>query len=425
MGEVDLYRAGSNVGHLLPQGSLREEVVGLEDRKATEEELESMRKLAQRALDDGVWGMSTGLIYVPGSYAKTDEITSIAEVIASGGGVYASHMRGEGKELLQSIQEVLTIARGANLKAHISHIKCSGQDAWGLAPRAIELIEMARARGVQVTADQYPYIASATSLEATVIPNWARSGGDEKLLERWNDPKIGPSLIAEIEEQIHVRDDGRSVKFARFSKEPTWAGKSLFDVAEMQQKPAVEIVKSVVERGGAGIISFSMNEDDVRAFMVKDWVATASDGVSDLPGADKPHPRLYGTFARKIGLYAIREKVIPLEFAIRSATGLPADIFGFGDAAKCATDSKLDATKAARASARLARGYLKPGMAADVVVFDPNAYIDRSTFDDPAQYATGVRYVWVNGVEEVSSGHPTGALGGVALRHKVLTVEKK
>ncbi len=186
----------------------------------------------------------------------------------------------------------------------------------------------------------------------------------------------------------------------------------------MEGKKPIEIVRMITEKGGAGIVHFSMNEDEVRAIMQRPWVATASDGRADLPSIDKPHPRLYGTFPRKIGHYAIREKVIPLELAIRSASGLPADIFGFSDPEAYQKEPEEGGRSRAPRASTLPRGYLKPGMAADIVVFDPKTFIDNATFDDPARYSSGIKYMWVNGVLAVQESQPTGALGGVALRHR-------
>jgi len=416
--KVDVSGAGTNVAHLFPQGAVRSDVIGLDSRKGTPEEIEKMRALADEAMRDGVWGMSTGLIYVPSSYADTAELVALAEVVGRHGGVYASHIRGEGVELLKSIEEVLEIGRQAKLPTHVSHFKCSGKDAWGLAAQAIAMIEKARENGVVITADQYPYVASSTSLDATVIPTYARAGGTKKLLERWDDPQIGPTLIAEIENSLRKKDDGRLVRIARFSPKPAWIGKSLYDIAQMEGKTPLQITRFVMENGGAGIVNFSMSEEEVQTIMQRPWVATASDGRADLPSIDKPHPRLYGTFPRKIGHYAIREKVVPLELAIRSSSGLPADIFGFSNPAAYQPSPKSGDRKGPPPAAELARGYLKPGMAADVVAFDPKSFIDTATFDEPDRYATGVKYLWVNGVLTVRESQPTGALGGVALRHK-------
>jgi N-acyl-D-aspartate/D-glutamate deacylase len=416
--KVDASGAGTNVAHLLPQGAVRNDVIGNSRRKASPEELQKMRSLADKAMRDGVWGMSTGLIYVPSSYADTAEIGSLAEVVGRHGGVYASHIRGEGLDLLKAIEEVLEIGRLGKLPTHVSHFKCSGKDAWGLARQAIAMIEKARENGVVITADQYPYVASSTSLEATVIPTYAREGTTKDLLKRWDDPKTGPALVAEIQDSLTKKDDGRLVRIARYSPKPNWIGKSLYEIGQMEGKTPLQITRIITENGGAGIVHFSMSEEEVRAIMQHPWVATASDGRADLPSIDKPHPRLYGTFPRKIGHYAIRERVVSLEQAIRSSSGLPADIFGFSNPDAYQQVARSDDRNRAPKSSELPRGYLKPGMAADVVVFDPRTFIDTATFDEPDQYATGVKHMWVNGVLTVRDSQATGALGGVALRHR-------
>jgi N-acyl-D-aspartate/D-glutamate deacylase len=392
--EIDAHGAGTNVAHLLPQGSLRRRVMGSDNRPPSPDELSEMKKLAEQAMQEGVWGMSTGLIYVPGTYSDTDELVAIAEVVSRHGGIYVSHMRDEGTGLLASVQELLEIGRRASLPVHASHFKASGQEAWGLIRQAAGMLESARQQGQVATADQYPYIASSTSLEATVIPTAARAGGHEELLKRLDDPVQGPAIRSRIEESLRQKQDGAAIRIARYSPHPEWAGRNLRDLAAEQQTTPVDLVIEITRQGGAQIVHFSMSEEDVRFAMPIPWVATASDGRAAMPGADRPHPRHYGTFARKIGYYALREQVLPAEQAVRSASGLPADILGLKD-----------------------RGYLRPGLAADIVALDPKEYIDRATFDDPHQYAVGARLVLVNGRIAVFNGHPTGALAGRALRH--------
>lgn len=391
--KIEEHGAGTNVAHLLPHGALRSRVVGDDNRPATAEELAEMKRLAGVAMQEGTWGMSTGLIYVPGCYSDTDELVAISEVIGAAGGIYASHMRNEGLELLASVEELIEIGRRAKLPVHASHFKASGREAWGLLRQAALRIEQARGEGQIVTADQYPYIASSTSLEATVIPTWARAGGDKELNKRLNDPEVGPRLKDEIADSIRKKDDGRAIRFVRCAYRPEWTGRSLADVAAEEGATPVDITVQITQNGGAGIVNFGMSEDDVREAMPIPWVATASDGRATLPNADRPHPRFYGTFPRKIGYYALREHVLTLEQAIRSSSGLPADILGMTD-----------------------RGYLRPGQAADIVVFDPEEFIDAATFDDPHQYARGLDYVLVNGTVAVYSRQPTGALAGRALR---------
>lgn len=391
---IDTHGAGTNVAHLLPQGSLRQTVVGAANRPATAEEMAKMRELTHQAMRDGAFGMSTGLIYVPGSYADTDELVSIAKVVSEHGGIYASHMRDESTELLAAVAELLEIGQRADLPVHVSHFKSSGQDAWGLIREAAKMIDHARENGQQVTADQYPYIASSTSLNATVIPPSARAGGNDKLIERLDSEKLGPTLRAHIAESLSKKEDGALIRIARYEARPDWVGKNLREIAAAEKITPVELCVQIAKNGNAQIVNFCMSEDDVRYAMQIPWVATASDGRAALPGPDQPHPRYYGTFARKIGFYSLREEVLPLEQAIYSATGLPAEILGLKD-----------------------RGVLKVDSFADIVVFDPTTYVDRATFDDPHHYAAGVRTVFVNGVLVVSEGHPTGALAGRALRH--------
>ena len=259
---------------------------------------------------------------------------------------------------------------------------------------AAELIEQAQQRGEKVSADQYPYTASSTSLEATIVPTWARSGGTTEFIQRLDGAESGPKLRKEIQASLSTKRDGAAIYLVRCKSHPEWIGKNLVEAAETARQTSLDVALEILRKGGASVVNFSMNEDDVRMAMQRPWVATASDGRSYLPGEDRPHPRSYGTFARKIGRYCLQEKVISIEHAIRSCSGLPADIIGFRD-----------------------RGYLKADYFADVVVFDPKTYIDAATFDDPHQYAQGTRYVFVNGQPAVFQGVPTGTLAGRALRH--------
>lgn len=393
--KIDEAGAGTNVIHLLPQGSLREQVIGSANRPPTAEELQKMRDLAEQAMKDGVYGMSTGLIYVPSSYASTDEIVEIASVVGKHGGIYASHIRGEGLDLLKSVNEAIEIGRRGQLAVHVSHFKASGPEAWGLIRQAAVVIEKARQSGQVVTADQYPYIASSTSLEAMLIPTWARAGGGKDLIKRLDDAEDGSRIRHSIANELEKRGDQAPIRIARYKPRPDWVGKSITEIAQMEKRDATEIVLEITRAGGASGVSFGMAEDDVRFAMQIPWVATASDGRAYLPGDDRPHPRSYGTFPRKIGYYADAEKVVTLSFAIRSSSGLPADILGLSD-----------------------RGYLKADQAADIAIFDPQTFRDAATFDNPHRYATGTKYVFVNGQPTVWEGTPTGALPGKALKHK-------
>lgn len=390
--KIDESGAGTNVAHLLPHGSLRDAVMGKTARDPTAEELAKMHALAEQAMRDGAWGMATGLIYVPATYSKTDEIAGIAQIVGRRGGIYASHIRDEGTQLLTSIEEALEIGKRGELPVHISHFKASGKSAWGSLHLAVEMIEKARAEGRKVTADQYPYTASSTSLEATLLPSWSREGGRKEIERRLADPATRAKIREEI---VRVLPDKNRIQIAGYDPRRSWVGKSLDDIAVAEKRDAADIALEIEANGGARVVIFNMNEDDVRLAMKRPWVATASDGSARIPDAERPHPRSFGTFTRKIGLYAIREKALPLEQAIRSASGLPADILGLKD-----------------------RGYLEANRAGDFVVFDPKTLIDRATYDEPYRYSEGIRYVYVNGKPAIFDGAPTGALAGKALRHE-------
>ncbi len=393
--QMDQLGMGVNVAHLLPQGSLRREVMGLDQREASNDEIERMRTLAEKAMQDGAGGMSSGLIYVPSSYADTNELAEIAKVVGKYGGIYASHIRNENLELLTAINEAIQIGQRSGCPVHVSHFKASGQDAWGMVRAASEIIEAARKNGHRVTADQYPYAASSTSLEASVIPTWARAGGEQKLLERLANPDQNTRIHHEIEKKLKLADGGERFKIARYAKNPAWAGRDIAAIASQRQVPPLDIVLEITKNGGASIVNFGMNEQDVRFVMTLPWVATASDGRAYVPGADVPHPRSYGTFSRKIGYYAIREKQLSLEQAIHSASGLPAEILGLTD-----------------------RGKLEAGLAADIVVFDSASFIDTATYESPHRYSTGVRHVIINGDFAILDGTPTGTLSGKVLRKR-------
>jgi N-acyl-D-amino-acid deacylase len=393
---LDENGVGTNVIHQAPHNSIRAQVMGNSNRPPTADELAKMEGLVEKAMTDGAWGLSTGLIYNPGTYAKTEEIIALAKVAARYGGLYASHIRNEGTGLLDAIEEAIRIGAESGCRVHVSHIKASGRAAWGKSSDAIALIETARKKGLKVTADQYPYIASSTSLRATLVPAKYREGSQKEFVARLDDPVTGPQMKKDIEAALGGRSGGKAIQIARYAPKPAWQGKRIADIAEAEGKEPIDVVLEIERNGGAQVVNFGMSEEDVRVYMRQPWVATASDGGVQTPGPTVPHPRSYGTFPRKIGYYAIQEKLIPVEQAIRSSTGLPADILELAD-----------------------RGYLRPGYFADVVVFDPQTYRDTATFDRPHQYAAGVKWVFVNGHPAVEDGaFKDGVLGGRALRHK-------
>ncbi len=394
--KLETGKVGTNVAHQVPHNDVRRAVLKNVNRAPTAAELRRMEELVEQGMSDGAWGLSTGLIYNPGTYARTDELIALAKVAARHGGFYASHIRDEGAGVLVALEEALTIGREAGLPVHVSHLKASGRKAWGMAADEVALIARARQAGQAVTADQYPYAASSTSLAATVVPARYREGERKDFLARLQDPGQGPLIRAAVEERLRECDGGRRLRIAHYAPRPAWQGKDLAAVAEAEKNSPVEIALEIERNGGAQIINFSMSEEDVRLILKQPWVATASDGGSMVPtAATVPHPRSYGCFARKVGRFAIEDKVVSLEQALRSASGLPADILRLPE-----------------------RGYLKPGYFADVVVFDPQTFRDKATYDRPHQYAAGVRYLFVNGRPAVRDGTFTGELAGKVLRHQ-------
>lgn len=369
--------------------------MGSDDRKPTDAELDQMRKLAEKAMRDGAFGMSTGLIYLPGTFTSTEELIEIARIVAGHGGIYASHIRGEGGTLVNSVQEAIRIGSEAGLPVHVSHFKASGRPNWGTLRLAIDVIEKARANGQQVTADQYPYTASSTSLQATLLPAWAREGGARRLRQRLDDPEIAARIRDEVAKKLKT---ATRIQIATYAPARHWIGKSIEEIAAAENKELADLVLEIERAGGASIVNFGMNEEDLRLAMPLPWVATASDGSARIPSSDQPHPRSFGTFPRKIGRYAVELEVLSLAAAIRSSSGLPAEIMGLTD-----------------------RGLLKTDMAADIAVFDPRTFRDRATFEKPYLPPSGMRFVLVEGTFAVYDGQPTGALAGRALRKTEFT----
>jgi N-acyl-D-amino-acid deacylase len=390
LGDIDRDGAGTNVIHLLPHGNLREKVMGKVNRLPTDSELEKMREIADKAMVDGAFGMSTGLIYIPGTFSKTEELIEVAKVIARHKGIYASHIRNEGLQLIDSIQEIARIGSEGGLPVHVSHFKASGTPSWGTLHVAAALIDKMRGEGVAITADQYPYSASSTSLEATLLPSWAREGGREALQKRLEDPataeKIRDAIITTLKSTYRIQ-------LATCKLRPDWIGMNLDQIAAKEKSEVADIVIKIEKSGGAAVVNFGMDENDVRMAMKFPWLATASDGGAKVPTSSQPHPRSFGTFPRKIGRYAIEEGVLTMESAIRSATSLPADILGLTD-----------------------RGRLTDQSIADVVVFDPTTFRDQATYDQPYLTPTGIKHVIVNGALAVYEGQATGALAGRAIR---------
>ncbi|MEO1496006.1 MAG: D-aminoacylase [Planctomycetota bacterium] len=381
---------GVNVAQLIPQGAVRRAVIG-ETRRAPEgDELDRMRSLVERGMQAGAWGMTTGLQYVPSSYADTDELVALATVVGRYGGIYASHIRDEGDTLVESVAELIDIARRGGLPGHVSHFKASKRRNWGKVRAAASLIEEARAAGLRVTADQYPYAASSTSISAMLLPDEEREGGRDALRQRLDDPTEVQRLRPIIEASLDAR--GR-IMVAGCPDHPAWVGRMIREIAQAEGKPNFDVCLAILRSSAEQGVSFSMSEADVRWVMRLPWAATASDGGVKVKSKANPHPRSFGTFPRKVGRFCLEEEVLPIEQAVRSCSGLPADILGLAD-----------------------RGYLRDGMVADLVVFDPGTFRDHATFQSPYEASTGVRWLLVNGAIAIRDGELANTAAGRPLR---------
>jgi N-acyl-D-amino-acid deacylase len=381
-------RIGTNAALLVGQGAVREAVVGTSARPPAPEELERMRALVARAMSEGALGLSAGLYYAPGSYATTEEVIELARVAAAHGGIYDTHLRDESSYtvgLVGAVNEAIRIGREARIPVNISHVKALGADVWGQSDTVIALIKAARAAGVSVTADQYPYTASGSTIGAALLPRWAESGGRDSLLARIASPAASPALAAAMRENLRRRG-GAEALLITSAADVRLVGKTLAVVASDRNVDAVDAALEIITAGDAGVASFTMRDADIEAFMVQDFVMTGSDG-------SEGHPRKYGAFARKLAEYVRVKGTLTLPAAIRAATSLPAATFHLAD-----------------------RGVLAPGHFADVIVFDPETVEDHATYSDPQLLATGMRYVFVNGVAAVDDGQYTGTLAGRPLR---------
>ena len=383
----DQQGIGTNAILLAGFGTIRTRVLGPTDAQPTGPQLEEMKALVTRAMDEGAFGLSTGLYYAPQSYSKTEEVIELAKVAALRSGIYDTHMRSESAGLLEAIAETIRIGREAKIPVHISHIKALGPEVWNRSDKAIKLIKQARAEGIEASACQYPYTASGTSLQASLVPRWAEVGGRRELLKRIDDPEIRPRLIKEMEENLKGRGGAESLLIAD-SPNREFVGKRLNLIAQQMNKTPVEAALELIKVGTSGAISFNMNEKDVRRFMKEKFVTTCSDGSTG-------HPRKYGTFTRKLREYVYTQKLVSLPFAVRNSSALTAEIFRIPE-----------------------RGLIREGYFADVIVFDPQTVSDRATYEQPELLAEGMRYVIVNGRVAVENGTYTGVFAGRALRKK-------
>jgi N-acyl-D-amino-acid deacylase len=395
-----------NVASFIGATTIREYVIGFEDKQPTPEQLDEMRELVRKEMEAGALGIGTSLIYPPAFYAKTEELIELCKVAAKYRGKYISHMRSEGNRLLEALDELIRISREAGIPAEVYHIKAAGKQNWGKLDDFLSRIEGAQREGLKITADMYTYTAAGTGLDAC-LPPWTEDGGYPALFKRLRDPATREKIAAEVSkdsdewENLYVGagspDRILLVGFKSEKLKPL-TGKSLAEVAKLRGKDPITTIMDLIAEDESRIdsIYFLMSEGNVKKELAKPWISFGSDEASQAPEGvflkSNPHPRAYGNFARVLGKYVRDEKVIPLKEAIRRLSGLPATNLGLDH-----------------------RGFIKEGMFADVVVFDPATISDRATFEKPHQYAVGMKHVFVNGVQVLKDGEHTGAKPGRAL----------
>ncbi|HCM77610.1 MAG TPA: aminoacylase [Cytophagales bacterium] len=395
---LDSIGMSLNVASLIGHNSVRREIMGDAQRDPKPDEQQKMELLVEQAMRDGAVGLSTGLIYVPGTYSKTPEVIGLGKAASKYNGVYASHIRNEGDHVTDAIEEAVNIGRQAGMPVQISHFKVTYKTNWGRSVSTVAQVDAARKEGIDVTMDQYPYIASSTTLDTTV-PEWAFSGGRDSLYIRLDNPTLRTQIKKEMLESLkrkQLKDYSYAV-IARYGPDDSYNGKSISEVNKLRGRKAkaeeeAETILELIKSGRVQMVYFSMNEDDIERIMKYPFTMTASDaGIAEF-GKNMPHPRAYGTNARVLGKYVRERKVIGLEEAIRRMTSLPAQKFKFKD-----------------------RGLLREGFVADIVVFDESEVADAATFENPHAYSKGFKYVIVNGELVIDEGKHTGARSGTVL----------
>ena len=395
-------RIGANTFAYVGHGEIRERVIGGDDRAPTADELNEMRALVRQAMNDGAFGLSTGLFYVPGYYATTEEVIELARVAAAFDGIYDTHDRDLGASYrgvgyLNSIREAIRIGEAAGMRVIFSHFNAQGATNYGRAPEGARLIEEARARGVEVAAAQHVYTATQSSLAAYTIPRWASNGGREDMLERFRDPETVRRLDVETMEMLAIRGGADKLLFA--DPRPELNGRTLAAVAAEWELSIPAAVRRIITRGNAAVMNLDLYDiENTRYLARQPWMMTCTDGRTPSPTQNITHPRVFGAFTRKLRQFVLDERIITMPFAIRSMTGLAADFLHLDD-----------------------RGYLRAGAIADIAVFDRDRLRDRATYDDPRQQAEGTVHVLVNGRFAIRDGDATGALAGRPIRRTART----
>ncbi len=393
MTEAERLGIGTNTYALAGFGTARSRVMGSSSARATPAQLDSMKSLIANALREGAFGVGSGLFYAPQSYSTTEEVIAVLKGATPYGGVYDTHQRDESSYsigLLNSVREAIRIGRETGLTTNLGHVKALGVDVWGKADSVLLLMREARAAGHNVVADQYPWTASGTGLSSALLPRWAEAGGRDSLLQRIADPPTRERMLTEMRDNLRRRGGDSTLLLTSGSAAARqYVGKTLKQVAAEKGKGAVETALELIQTvGGMSVASFNMNEQDIETFMKDPYVMTSSDGSGG-------HPRLYGTYPRKIRRYVLDKPVITMERMINASAGQVADVYRIPE-----------------------RGLIKQGFFADVIVFDPRTIREEATYVEPEKLSTGMRWVFVNGRAAVAEGAPTGVLAGRGLRRR-------
>lgn len=395
---IEAQRPGVNVAQLIGHNAVRTDVLGLRDVSPTAAQQAQMNAIVRRAFEAGAFGLSAGPFYTPGNFSKTEEHIALARIAAEYDGFYTSHVRDESDYtvgVVAAVDEVIRVAREARLPGIVTHIKVLGPGVWGKSADIIQRIEAARSAGVELYADQYPYEASATGLGAALVPAWAQEGGVGALRARLADPEQRARIRQEMVVNLARRAGAANIQIRTFAPDRSLEGRRLDAIARERLADPVDVAIDLLSAGSVSIVSFNMQESDIRAFMVQAWTMTCSDGELVALGEGVPHPRSYGPYARKLRKYVVEEKVLPLERAIHSMTGLPASVLRVRD-----------------------RGVIRPGAFADLVVFDLFAVRDRATYEKPHQLSEGMRLALVNGQFALEDSRVSPVRAGRVLRRE-------
>lgn len=379
---------GTNVALLIGQGTIREQVIGSTDRKATKDEVLKIKALVQEEMDAGAIGMSTGLFYSPGSYSSTEEVIELSKVVSKNKGIYDTHLRDEGSYtigLIPAIEEAIEIGRQADLPIHISHIKCLGVKVWGQSDSIIAIIENARKKGIKITSNQYPYDASATSLKAAVVPRWAERGGKDSLFYRYSNPEFNKQILEETKSNIALRGGPDKLLIVK-APDSSWVGKNLLEISSDLDVEPEKAVFEIIQDGYVRVASFNMTGNDIHNFMKQDWVVTGSDGNTG-------HPRKYGSFPRKFNTYVKEENIISTAKFINGSSSKTAKILGLSK-----------------------RGELREGFFADVIIFDPNTFQDKADYTNAFKTSEGLKYSIINGNFSIDKEKFTNKLNGEVIK---------